>query len=268
MYECTFWLFKPLQITWRSFIFHFNLQRLCGWSRTKQLKCLCWVTAFTLKLTLPSGRFRWSHGYKHPAEPGLGQSRLLLVSGYPPSSSVTLGPGDLESKHVAARLLIVRERTTILFLLLEQTVLLKNWGLVPTFFAKYSDNMSSVLEICALGSGPSSKDAGSWKMRRGHDDFLHWRLSSPKSWADQFHHFLWGNLGVLTLLCEVFFFFYSISFLKCFYFWIYFYYVILAALGLCCCAQAFFSCGERGLLFVAVHGLLIAVASLVAERGL
>ena len=26
--------------------------------------------------------------------------------------------------------------------------------------------------------------------------------------------------------------------------------------------------GEQGLLFVAVHGLLIAVASLVAERGL
>ena len=28
------------------------------------------------------------------------------------------------------------------------------------------------------------------------------------------------------------------------------------------------SCGERGLLFIAVHGLLIAVASLVAEHGL
>ena len=28
------------------------------------------------------------------------------------------------------------------------------------------------------------------------------------------------------------------------------------------------SCGERGLLFVAVHGLLMAVASLVAEHGL
>ena len=39
-------------------------------------------------------------------------------------------------------------------------------------------------------------------------------------------------------------------------------YLFLAALGLCCCAQAFSSCGERGLLFVAVRGLLIAVASL------
>ena len=43
---------------------------------------------------------------------------------------------------------------------------------------------------------------------------------------------------------------------------------LLAALGLCCCARAFSSCGKRGLLFVAVCGLLIAVASLVAEHGL
>ena len=42
----------------------------------------------------------------------------------------------------------------------------------------------------------------------------------------------------------------------------------MVALGLRCCAHAFFSCGEQGLLFVAVHGLLIAVASLVAEHGL
>ena len=42
----------------------------------------------------------------------------------------------------------------------------------------------------------------------------------------------------------------------------------MAALGLRCCMWAFSSCGERGLLFVAVHGLLIAVASLVAEHGL
>ena len=54
-----------------------------------------------------------------------------------------------------------------------------------------------------------------------------------------------------------------------FFFLIYlFVYLILAALGLCCCAQAFSSCGERGLLFVAVCGLLIAVASLVAEHRL
>ena len=43
---------------------------------------------------------------------------------------------------------------------------------------------------------------------------------------------------------------------------------IFAALGLCCCARAFSSCGEWGLLFVAVRGLLIAVASLAAEHRL
>ena len=47
-----------------------------------------------------------------------------------------------------------------------------------------------------------------------------------------------------------------------------FIYLFLAALGLCCCAQAFSSCGERGLLFVVVRGLLIGVASLVVEHGL
>ena len=48
-----------------------------------------------------------------------------------------------------------------------------------------------------------------------------------------------------------------------------FIYLFLAALGLRCCARAFSSCGERGLLFVAVHGLLIVVASLsVVEHGL
>ena len=38
--------------------------------------------------------------------------------------------------------------------------------------------------------------------------------------------------------------------------------------GLRCCAQAFSSCGEWGLLFVAVRGLLVALASLVVEHGL
>ena len=44
-------------------------------------------------------------------------------------------------------------------------------------------------------------------------------------------------------------------------------YLFLAALGLRCGTWAFSSCGERVLLFVAVHGLLIAVASLVAKHG-
>ena len=41
----------------------------------------------------------------------------------------------------------------------------------------------------------------------------------------------------------------------------------MAALGLCCCAQAFSSCGEQGY-SVAVCRLVIAVTSLVGEHGL
>ena len=50
--------------------------------------------------------------------------------------------------------------------------------------------------------------------------------------------------------------------------YLFIYLLFLAALGLRCCTRAFSSCGERGLLFVVVRGLLIAVASLVAEHGL
>ena len=44
-----------------------------------------------------------------------------------------------------------------------------------------------------------------------------------------------------------------------FFFLIYFIYLFFTALGLHCCAWAFSSCGERGLLFVVVCGLPIAV---------
>ena len=53
-----------------------------------------------------------------------------------------------------------------------------------------------------------------------------------------------------------------------FLFLFFLYFLFLAALGLRCCARASSSCGEWVLFFIAVHGLLIAVASLVAERGL
>ena len=53
-----------------------------------------------------------------------------------------------------------------------------------------------------------------------------------------------------------------------FLFFIFKIYLFFAALGLCCCMWAFSSCVQQGLLFVAVLGLLIAVASLVAEHGL
>ena len=55
------------------------------------------------------------------------------------------------------------------------------------------------------------------------------------------------------------------SFFKIFYLFIY---LFLAALGPRCYAPALSSCGEQGLLFVVVRGLLTAVASPAAERGL
>ena len=67
------------------------------------------------------------------------------------------------------------------------------------------------------------------------------------------------------LLCIIFFLLLCfVQFLKR----IYFIYLFLAALDLRCCAQAFSSCSEQGLLFIGVHGLLTAVASLVAEHRL
>ena len=44
--------------------------------------------------------------------------------------------------------------------------------------------------------------------------------------------------------------------------------VFLAVLGLRCCARAFSRCGEWGLLFVAVRGLPVAVASRCGARAL
>ena len=49
---------------------------------------------------------------------------------------------------------------------------------------------------------------------------------------------------------------------------IFFLNLFLIALGFPCYARAFSSCGQWGLLFVVVRGLLIAVASLVMEHGL
>ena len=45
-----------------------------------------------------------------------------------------------------------------------------------------------------------------------------------------------------------------------------FIYLFLAVLGLRLCAWAFSSCGEWGLLFVAVLRLLVVVASLIADK--
>ena len=58
--------------------------------------------------------------------------------------------------------------------------------------------------------------------------------------------------------------------LMIFYFLFFFKFInfFLAVLGLHCCAWTFPSCSERGLLFIVVRGLLIAVVSFVVEHGL
>ena len=69
---------------------------------------------------------------------------------------------------------------------------------------------------------------------------------------------------MFTFFAFLFFFFRKFIYLyiyKCIY-------IFLAVLGLRCCAQAFFSCSEWGLLFVVVRGLLIVGASLVEEHGI
>ena len=89
------------------------------------------------------------------------------------------------------------------------------------------------------------------------------RLSSCGA-QDQLLRGMWDLPGpVLEPVCPALaggpFFFFNINLLI---------YLFLAALGLCCCVRAFSNCTERGLLFTAVHGLVVAVGSLVAEHGL
>ena len=75
-----------------------------------------------------------------------------------------------------------------------------------------------------------------------------------KSFVLQLTNLVTGSVSVF-FVCFVFFFFKLIN-------------LFLAALGLRCGVWAFSSCGDQGLLFVAVCGLLIAVPSLVAEHRL
>ena len=76
-------------------------------------------------------------------------------------------------------------------------------------------------------------------------------------------HCWWECKLVQTLWRTVwrFLFFVCFFFFKVFFF-VFNIYLFLAVLGLRCCTRAFSSCGERGLLFVAVRWLLIVVASL------
>ena len=69
----------------------------------------------------------------------------------------------------------------------------------------------------------------------------------------------------LVVYCSFALFSHFITF---FFFFNFNFYLFLAALGLRCCVQAFSSCGEQGLLFVAVRGPLTIAASLVTEHRL
>ena len=69
------------------------------------------------------------------------------------------------------------------------------------------------------------------------------------------------NLNMFSLFKKIFIYLFFINLFILFY-------LFLAVLGLRCCARAFSSCGEWGLLFIAVRRLLIAVASLAAEHRL
>ena len=52
------------------------------------------------------------------------------------------------------------------------------------------------------------------------------------------------------------------------YIYLFIYLFIFGCAGFLLLKGLFSSCSEQGLLFIAVHGLLIAVASLVTEHGL
>ena len=75
------------------------------------------------------------------------------------------------------------------------------------------------------------------------------------------NHFILWCFNLLTTACYVYLEIYFLKFLK-------FIYLFLAVLGLRFCARVFSNCGERGPLFIAVHGPLTVAASLVAEHKL
>ena len=88
-------------------------------------------------------------------------------------------------------------------------------------------------------------------------------------WASGFTSF-WFHLSehVKVYKMQVLFFFLILGSITLFIYKFILFILLLAVLGLHCCAWAFSSGGERGLLSVVVCRLLIAVASLVAEHGL
>ena len=75
------------------------------------------------------------------------------------------------------------------------------------------------------------------------------------------YHSLWPMLHASAVHWSLVFLFVFLNFLKILFVYFWLHWIFVAA------HRLFSSCGEWELLFVAVHGLLIAVASLVAEHG-
>ena len=94
---------------------------------------------------------------------------------------------------------------------------------------------------------------------------MHYFNKSKSVFNENYPHRIWSEVPLIsTSKTRI-----SRIFLGLFVLFIYsFTHLFLAVLGLRCCPRAFSSCSEREQLFIAVRGLLIAVASLVAEHGL
>ena len=73
-------------------------------------------------------------------------------------------------------------------------------------------------------------------------------------------------IEILSLVCGLFIYFFIFYLAYGLFCGVEIFIYFFGVLGLRCRARAFSSCGERGLLFAVVRGLLIVVASLVAEH--
>ena len=76
-----------------------------------------------------------------------------------------------------------------------------------------------------------------------------------------------SGIGDKKCLAHIFFIFLFLFYFILFYIYL-FIYLFMAVLGLRFCVRAFSSCGNCGPLFIAVRGLVIIAASLVAEHRL
>ena len=112
------------------------------------------------------------------------------------------------------------------------------------------------------GKGTQRRGAPRESQRNKAVTLIKWYLNSTLSSYIQLHDCLLAYNPQFALN-KNFHFFLRLTIFK-----FYFIYLFLAALGLRCCARAFSSCSKRGLLFVEVHGLLMAVASRCGAQAL